>query len=57
MGNGGNRLGPLERGIQTMDPSLIIGTLKARCLIDESKDDGHVPLSGVLSLYRAGQWF
>lgn len=39
MGNGGKRLGPLERGIQTRDPGLIIGTLKARCLIDESKDD------------------
>ena len=39
MGSGGKRLGPLERGIQTKDPKLIIGTLKARCLIDESKDD------------------
>jgi len=39
MGSGGKRLGPLERGIQTKDPSLIIGTLKSRCLIDESKDD------------------
>lgn len=39
MGSGGKHLGPLERGIQTKDSKLIIGILKARCLINESKDD------------------
>ena len=39
MGKGAKRLGPLERGIQTKDPKLIIDTLKSRCRIDESKGD------------------
>lgn len=39
MASEGKRLGSLERGIRTMDQDLIIGVLKARCSIDDSRHE------------------